>query len=72
MNNPKTITDMGFLTNMISSVVKVAITPVAVVADVAKVATGNEPNTTKDVLKSAAKDAEDAMDDLCGEGEGLL
>ena len=63
---------MGFLTNMFSSAVKVALTPVAIAADVVKVATGNEPNTTKDVLKSAVEDAEDGMDDLMGEGEGGL
>ncbi len=64
---------MGFLTNMLSSVVKVALTPVAVAADVVKVATGNEPNTTKDVLKSSVEDIKDAMDDLCGEtDDGLL
>jgi len=63
---------MGFLTNMFSSVVKVAITPVAIAVDVVKVATGNEPNTTKDVLKSAVSDAEEGMDDLCGETDGGL
>jgi len=64
---------MGFLTNMFSSVVKVALTPVAVVADVAKVATGNEPDTTKGLLRSAVNDVEDGMDALIGENdEGLL
>lgn len=63
---------MGFLTNVFSSVVKVALTPVAIVADAAKVVTGETPDTTKAVLKSAAKDAEDAMDDLTGEGGGLV
>lgn len=63
---------MGFLTNMFSSVVKVALTPVAVVKDVAKVAVGVEPDSTKDLLKSAKDDAEEAMDNLCGEGDGLL
>lgn len=63
---------MGFLTNVFSSVVKVALTPVAVATDAVKVVAGAEPNTTKDVLKSAAEDVEDAMDDLCGEGDGIL
>jgi hypothetical protein len=61
---------MGFLTNMFSSVVKVAITPVAVVKDVVDVATGDDPKNTKKLLKSAVKDAEEGMDDLIGEGNG--
>lgn len=63
---------MGFLTNMISSVVKVALTPVGIVKDVAKVTVGIEPDSTKDLLKSAKDDAEEAMDNLCGEGDGLI
>lgn len=57
---------------MLSSVTKVAITPVAVATDAVKVAVGVEPNTTKDLLKSVAKDVEEAADDLAGEGGGLL
>jgi hypothetical protein len=63
---------MGFLTNMFSSLVKVALTPVAVAVDAAKVVVSAEPDTTKGLLKSAKDDAEEAMDELCGEGDGLL
>jgi len=52
---------MGFLSNIISSTVKVALTPVAVVKDVVNVATGEDANATKDLLNSAMEDAEDAF-----------
>lgn len=57
---------MGFFSNLTSAIVKVALTPIAVVADAVNVATGQEANTTKDLLKSAGKDAEQAMDDATG------
>lgn len=57
---------MGFFSNVISSAVKVALTPVAVVKDVADVAIGQEPENTKDLLKSAEEDFEDAIDDATG------
>jgi len=64
---------MGFLTNLISATVKTVITPVAVVKDVVDVAMGNEPENTKELLKSAAKDAERAADTMMGENnDGLL
>jgi len=55
---------MGFLSSLISATVKVAISPVAIVADAVKVATGNEPDTIKDLLESAGEDASDALDHL--------
>lgn len=64
---------MGFLTNLISATVKTALTPVAIVKDVVDVATGNEPENTKKLLKSAAEDAEKAGDTMMGENnDGLL
>jgi len=64
---------MGFLTNLISATVKTALTPVAIVKDVVDVATGNEPESTKKLLKSAAKDAGKAGDTMMGENnDGLL
>lgn len=57
---------MGFFSNLISATVKVALTPVAVVADAVNVVTGNEPDTTKDLLRSAGEDMEDAIDDATG------
>jgi hypothetical protein len=61
---------MGFLSGMISAVVKTALTPVAVVKDAVNVVTGEEPDQTKSLLESAAEDASEAMDDL-GDGELL-
>lgn len=63
---------MGFLTGMFSAVVKVALSPVAIVKDVANVAIGEDVDATKSLLGSAVDDAEDAMDDLIGEGDGGL
>jgi len=64
---------MGFLTNLVSATVKTALTPVAVVKDVVEVATGGEAESTKKLLKSAAKDAERAGDTVMGENnDGLL
>ena len=63
---------MGFLTGMFSAVVKMALSPVAIVKDVANVAIGEDVDATKSLLGSAMDDAEDAMDDLIGEGDGGL
>lgn len=60
---------MGFFSNILSGVVKVALTPVAVVKDVVNIATGEEADATKDNLKSAGKDFENAMDNACGEDD---
>ena len=55
---------MGFFDSIIgltSAAVKVALTPVAIVADVAvKVATGENPQLTEGALESAKEDFEDA------------
>ena len=53
---------MGFLGSLFGGVVKIALTPVAVVTDVVKVATGNEADTTKNLIDSATDDFEDAFD----------
>jgi hypothetical protein len=55
---------MGFFSNIISATVKTALTPVAIVKDVVNVATGEEANATKKLVKSAGNDAADAVDDL--------
>ena len=52
---------MGFIGNIISSVVKVALTPVAVVADAVKVVSGEEADTTKNLIESAGDDISDAF-----------
>ena len=55
---------MGFLGKLVSAGVKTVLTPVAIVSDVANVAIGNEPNSTKELLESAGEDICDATDDL--------
>ena len=59
---------MGFFSNIISATVKTALTPVAVVKDVANIAMGEDADTTKDLLESAGDDVGDALEDL-GDGE---
>lgn len=53
--------DMGFFGSIISSAVKVALTPVAVVKDAVDVVRGEEPTTTKDLIESAGDDVEGAF-----------
>lgn len=57
---------MGFFSSIVGAVVKTALTPVAVVVDVVKVATDQEPDTTKELVKSAVKDGEKALDEITG------
>jgi hypothetical protein len=58
---------MGFFANILSATVKVALTPVAIVKDVVNVATGEEANATKDLLKSAGEDAAKVGNTMLGE-----
>ena len=51
---------MGFF----SSIIKVALTPVAIVKDVANVVTGQEPNATENLLESAKDDFNDFIDGI--------
>jgi hypothetical protein len=53
----------GILGNVVSATVKTALTPVAVVKDAYNVATGEEADTTKDLLGSAGEDLKDAWDE---------
>lgn len=57
---------MGFFSDILSATVKVVLTPVAVVADVVKVVKGEDPDTTKHLLKSAGEDFDDAVDEITG------
>ena len=57
---------MGFLSNIVSATIKTALTPIAVVKDAVNIATGEDVDSTKDLLSSAADDASDAMDELFG------
>lgn len=55
---------MGFLSGIFSSVVKVTLTPVAIVKDAANIVIGEEPDTTKDLLESAADDVTEAIESI--------
>lgn len=61
---------MGFFSKIFSATVKIVLTPDAIVKDVVNVATGEEPDATKKLIKSAVKDTEEAFDDM-GDGEML-
>jgi len=54
----------GFIGDVVGATVKVALTPVAIVKDVVNIATDNEANSTKDLVKSAASDLSDAVDEI--------
>ena len=53
-----------FIADVSSAVVKTALTPIAVVKDAADVVIGEEPETTKELIKSIGDDLSDAGDDL--------
>jgi hypothetical protein len=57
---------MGFFADILSSTVKVALAPISIVKDVVNIATGQEPDATKDLLQSAGEDLSDAVDEACG------
>jgi hypothetical protein len=57
---------MGFFSEITSAIVKTALTPLAVVKDAVNVVTGQEADATKDLLKSAGEDLEQAIDDATG------
>jgi len=54
----------GFLGDIASAAVKVVVTPIAVIADVVSIATGNEAKATKNLIKSVGEDLEDAGDEI--------
>jgi len=51
----------GFLSNLVSATIKVAVTPLAVVKDVVE---GEPLETTGELLESAGEDIADTIDDL--------
>jgi len=55
---------MGFFDNIISAAVKTVITPVVIVKDIVNVATGEEPNQTKEHIESIINDLNDAADSI--------
>lgn len=54
----------GFIGEIASAAIKVVVTPLAVVDDVFSVVTGNEPETTKKLIKSAGRDLEKSIDEI--------
>ena len=56
----------GFVGNVVSATVKVVVSPIGATLDVVKIATGNEADTTKNLLKSIDDDLEDAGDQMTG------
>lgn len=59
---------MGFFSKIISATVKSVLTPIAVVKDVVNIATGDEPDNTKELIESIGDDIEEACEDL-GDGD---
>lgn len=55
---------MGFLSGIVSTTIKTALTPFAVLKDVAEVASGGDADNTKKLLNDAKRDAVEAIDDL--------
>lgn len=57
---------MGFFSSITSAIIKTVLTPVAVAKDVVNIVTGEEPDTTKELLQSAGEDLDDAIDEATG------
>lgn len=55
---------MGFLGGMISGIVKVGLSPIAIVKDGVSVVTGDDVDATKNLISSVGDDISDAADDL--------
>ena len=56
----------GFIGNVASAAVKVAITPVAIVKDAVSVAVGGDVDSTKELIKSVGEDLEKSVDEAFG------
>ena len=54
----------GFVCNVASAAIKVAVTPVAIVKDVVDITQGYEPEATANTLGSAIEDVVDSIDEL--------
>jgi len=55
---------LDLISDLASATVKTALTPIAIVKDVVNVVTGEEPDATKKLLKSAAKDVDEAAKEI--------
>lgn len=54
----------GFIGDIASATVKVALTPVALVKDIVDVSNDGEGDTTKELLESAGEDIKNAVDEV--------
>ena len=54
----------GAIGNLVSGAVKIAVTPIAASIDVVTIATGNEADNTRKLLKSAGEDLVEARDEI--------
>lgn len=61
---------MGFLSGLVSSAVKTALSPIAIAKDAVNIVTGEDVGATKELLESAADDFTESLEDL-GDGEVL-
>ena len=50
--------------DLASAIIKVALTPVAIAKDAVNIATGQDPNATHELLKSAGDNLADARDEI--------
>lgn len=57
---------MGFFSNILSATIKTALTPIAIIKDVVDIAKGEEADNTKNLLKSAGEDFDEAIDEISG------
>jgi hypothetical protein len=55
---------MGFLSDMISGAIKTVMIPFAVIDDTINITSGEDTNSTPELLESIAEDATDAIDDF--------
>lgn len=54
----------GFVTNLTSAGIKIALAPAAVVIDTVNIATGHEPDVTMNLLQSAGEDIGESVDQI--------
>lgn len=50
---------------ILSGLVKIALTPIAITKDVINIASGQEVDSTKNLIDDACKDIKDGIDDIC-------
>ena len=72
LRHKQQLSEMGFITNLLSAAVKVTVSPIALVADVGtKVLTGEDLGATKATIGSALDDVAEAPEKLFEDGDVL-